>query len=68
MGVFAFLRASRLILMTSCGVLEMRPKMWVWQEPRGSVAYGHDGLSFLVTGLHYCPFGESFPYLFFYPY
>jgi hypothetical protein len=68
MGVFVFLRAFCLTLMPSCRFLEMRPKLWCMAGARGSIAYGHDGLSFLVTGLHCCPFGESFPYLFFCPY
>jgi hypothetical protein len=62
MGVFVFLRAFRLTLMPSCGLLEMRPKLWCMAGAKGLIAYGHDGLFFLVTGLHYCPFGESFPH------
>jgi len=40
-----FFRGFLLILLPSCGILEMRQCYGVWQVPKGSVADGHNCLA-----------------------
>jgi len=40
--IVASLRDLCPVLIPSCMILEIRPSCGVWQEPKGSVAYGHD--------------------------
>ena len=43
-----------LILLPSCGILEMRQRYGVWREPKCSKAYGHNCFPQLLVVVKVC--------------